>query len=113
MDDFSPAALQCRIDSFAGSVLADFDADLGDTVLDVMDRIVMATGIAELGPDGSTARPLQLSSLHRPASAEATPLAALGGRQGVQPISDIEELQGHDTDDFGPFLDAINSAHGR
>jgi len=113
MGDFSPAALRCRIDTFAGSVLADFDADLRDTVLDAMDQIVMATGIAELQPDGSTVRLLHLSSLENLPSAKMSPLVTLGRQQRVGPISDIEELQGHDTDDFGPFLDALNSARGR
>lgn len=113
MGDFSPATLRCRIDTFAGSVLADFDADLRDTVLDAMDQIVMATGIAELQPDGSTVRLLHLSSLESLPSARMSPLITLGRQQGVGPISDIEELQGHDTEDFGPFLDALNSARGR
>jgi hypothetical protein len=113
MGDFSPATLRCRIDTFAGSVLADFDADLRDTVLDAMDQIVMATGIAELQPDGSTVRLLHLSSLESLPSARMSPLVTLGRQQGVGPIGDIEELQGNDTDDFGPFLDALNSARGR
>jgi hypothetical protein len=113
MGDFSPAALRCRIDTFAGSVLADFDADLRDTVLDAMDQVVMATGIGELQPDGSTVRLLHLSSLQSLPSAKMSPLVTLGRQQGVGPIGDIEELQGRDSDDFGPFLDALNSARGR
>lgn len=113
MGDFSPAALRCRIDTFAGSVLADFDADLRDTVLDAMDQVVMATGIAELQPDRSTVRLLHLSSLQSLPSARMSPLVTLGRQQGVEPISDIEELQGNDPDDFGPFLDALNTARGR
>lgn len=113
MGDFSPATLRCRIDTFAGSVLADFDADLRDTVLDAMDQIVMATGIAELQPDGSTVRLLHLSSLQSLPSARMSPLVTLGRQQGVGPISDLEELQGQDSDDFGPFLNALNSARGR
>ncbi len=113
MGDFSPATLRCRIDTFAGSVLADFDADLRDAVLDAMDQMVMATGIAELQPDGSTVRLLHLSSLESLPSARLSPLVTLGRVQGVGPISDIGELQGNDTEDFGPFLDALNSARGR
>ncbi len=113
MGDFSPASLRCRIDTFAGSVAADFDADLRDAVLDAMDQMVMASGIAELQPDGSTVRLLHLSSLEILPSARMSPLVTLQRKQGVEPISDIGELQGHDTDDFGPFLDALNSARGR
>lgn len=113
MGDFSPAALRCRIDTFAGSVLADFDADLRDTVLDAMDQVVMATGIGELQPDGSTVRLLHLSSLQSLPSVRMSPLVTLGRQQGVRPIGDIEELRGSDSGDFGPFLDALNSARGR
>ncbi len=113
MGDFSPAALRCRIDTFAGSVAADFDADLKDTVLDSMDQMVTAAGLAELQPDGSTVRLLHLTSLESLPDARISPLATLGRQQGIGPIRDIEELQGSDTDDFGPFLDAINSARGR
>ena len=111
MGDFSPAALRCRVDTFAGSVLCDFDADLRDRVLDAMDQMVMATGIAELQPDGSTVRLLHLSSVEILPSQPMSPLATLRRQQGIAPVSDIEELFGPETDDdFGPFLDAINSA---
>jgi len=83
------------------------------SVLDAMDQVVMATGIGELQPDGSTVRLLHLSSLQSLPSAKMSPLVTLGRQQGVGPIGDIEELQGHDSDDFGPFLDALNSARGR
>lgn len=112
MGDFSPAALRCRIDTFAGSVLADFGDELRDSVLDAMDQMVMATGIAELQPDGSTVRVLHLSALERLPSARMLPLASLQRQQHVAPVSDITELQGNveDGDDFGPFLEAITSA---
>lgn len=115
MGDFSPAALRCRIDTFAGSVPADFDADLRDTVLDAMDQMVMATGIAELQPDGATVRVLHISALESLPTARISPLATLQRQQGVTEVRDIDELRGpgEDTDDFGPFLDAIRSArHG-
>jgi len=115
MGDFSPAALRCRIDTFAGSVLADFDADLRDTVLDAMDQMVMATGIAELQTDGATVRLLHISALESLPTARISPLATLQRQQGVTEVRDIDELRGHteETDDFGPFLEAIRSArHG-
>jgi hypothetical protein len=112
MGDFSPAALRCRIDTFAGSVLADFDADLRDTVLDAMDQMVMVTGIAELQPDGATVRVLHISALETLAEARISPLATLQRQQGVTEVRDIDELRGRaeDTDDFGSFLEAIRSA---
>ena len=76
-----------------------------------MDQMVMATGIAELQPDGSTVRLLHLSSVEILPSQPMSPLATLRRQQGIAPVSDIEELFGPETDDdFGPFLDAINSA---
>jgi hypothetical protein len=111
MGDFSPAALRCRIDTFAGSVLADFGADLRDAVLDAMDQLVMATGTAELQPDGSTVRLLHLSAIEILPSARLSPLATLERQQGTAPVGDIEELLGPETvEDFGPFLEAIKSA---
>jgi hypothetical protein len=112
MGDFSPAALRCRIDTFAGSVLADFGDEFKDPVLDAMDQMVMATGIAEMQPDGSTVRVLHLSALERLPSARMLPLATLQRQQGVSPVSDISELRGstEDGDDFGPFMEAITSA---
>lgn len=112
MGDFSPAALRCRIDTFADSVLGDFGDELKDPVLDAMDQMVMATGTAELQPDGSTVRVLHLSALERLPSARMLPLATLQRQQGVSPVNDIAELRGSadDDDDFGPFMEAIASA---
>ncbi len=111
MGDFSPAALRCRIDTFAGSVLADFDADLRDSVLDAMDQLVMATGTAELQPDGSTVRVLHLSALEVLPSARMSPLSTLQRQQSVAPVRDIAELRGGgaEDEDFGPFMEAISS----
>ena len=112
MGDFSPAALRCRIDTFAGSVLGDFGDELKDSVLDAMDQMVMATGTAELQPDGSTVRVLHLSGLQRLPSARMLPLATLQRQQHVSQVSDIAELRGNteDGDDFGLFIEAITAA---
>jgi hypothetical protein len=114
MGDFSPAALRCRIDTFAGSVLADFGYELRDSVLDAMDQMVMATGTAELQPDGSTVRVLHLSALECLPSARMSPLATLQREQQVAPVRDIAELRGstEEGDDFGLFMEAISSARG-
>ena len=111
MGDFSPAALRCRIDTFAGSVLGDFGDELKDSVLDAMDQMVMATGTAEMQPDGSTVRVLHLSALERLPSARLLPLQTLQRQQHVSPVTDIGDLQGNteDGDDFGPFMEAIIS----
>lgn len=112
MGDFSPAALRCRVDTFAGSVLADFGDELRDAVLDAMDQMVMATGTAEMQPDGSTVRVLHLSALERLPSARMLPLATLQRQQHVLPVSNISELRGstEDGDDFESFMEAITSA---
>jgi hypothetical protein len=112
MGDFSPAALRCRIDTFAGSVLADFGDELRDSVLDAMDQMVMATGVAEMQPDGSTVRVLHLSALERLPSSRMLPLATLQRQQQVAPVRDIAELRGgtEEGDDFGSFMEAIASA---
>jgi hypothetical protein len=80
-----------------------------------MDQMVMATGLAELQPDGSTVRVLHLSAIERLPSARMLPLETLQRQQHVTPVNDIAELQGNteDGEDFGPFIGAINSArHG-
>jgi hypothetical protein len=110
MGDFSPAALRCRIDTFAGSVLADFDTDQRDTVLDAMDQLVMARGTAELQPDGSTVRVLHLAELEILPSARMSPLETLQRQQGVAPVMDFDELVGPPIDDFDVFMEAITSA---
>jgi hypothetical protein len=111
MGDFSPAALRCRIDTFAGSVLGDFGDELRDSVLDAMDQVVMASGTAELQPDGTTVRVLHLSALSVLPSARMLPLATLQRQQQVAKVDDISVLQGStdSEDDFGLFMEAITS----
>jgi hypothetical protein len=74
----------------------------------------MASGAAELQPDGSTVRLLHLTSIETLPSAPMSPLVTLQRQQGVTPVQEIEELLGPETDDdFGPFIEAISSArHG-
>jgi hypothetical protein len=77
-----------------------------------MDQMVMATGTAEMQPDGSTVRVLHLSALERLASARMLPLETLQRQQRVSPIGNISELRGstEDGDDFESFMEAITSA---
>lgn len=110
MGDFSPATLRCRIDTYAGSVLADFDSELRDAVLDSMDQLVMASGRAEVQPDGSTVRIMHLETVQRLTEAVASPLPKLAQEQGVGPLDSIEELQGEPIDDLDDFLNAIRAA---
>jgi hypothetical protein len=63
-----------------------------------MDQMVMATGTAELQPDGSTVRVLHLSGLQRLPSARMLPLPTLQRQQHVSPVSDIAELRGSTED---------------
>ncbi len=82
-----------------------------DGVLDAMDQLVMATGTAELQPDGSTVRVLHLSAICSHPEARISPLPTLKRQQGTAPVSDIEELLGPETDeDFASFVEAIESA---
>ncbi|MFI2712223.1 hypothetical protein ACH495_19070 [Micromonospora sp. NPDC018662] len=112
MGDFSPATLRCRIDTYAGSILCDFDSDLRDAVLDAMDQVVMAEGVAELEPNGTTIHILHLSSLRRLDSSEPKSLDDLAREQGVTPVRSVEELRGAPIDDMDDFLAALRSARG-
>lgn len=112
MGDFSPATLRCRIDTYAGSILCDFDSDLRDSVLDAMDQVVMAEGVAELEPNGATIHILHLSSLRRIDSAEPKSLDDLARAQGVTPVHSLDELRGAPVDDMDGFLAALRSARG-
>ncbi|HET8658838.1 MAG TPA: hypothetical protein VFM55_07540 [Micromonosporaceae bacterium] len=112
MGDFSPASLRCRIDTYAGSVLCDFDSDLRGAVLDAMDQLVMAQGRAELDPNGSHIHILHIVDLHQVASAGVRSLDSLAREQGVRPLGSASELRGEPIDDFDEFLAAIESARG-
>lgn len=112
MGDFSPATLRCRIDTYRGSVLCDFDSDLRDAVLDAMDQVVMAEGTAELEPNGSTIHILHLSSLRRVDIAEPRSIEDLAREQGVAPVRSADELRGPELDDMDAFMAAIRSARG-
>jgi ADP-ribose pyrophosphatase YjhB (NUDIX family) len=112
MGDFSPATLRCRIDTYAGSVPCDFDSDLRDVVLDAMDQMVMAEGLAEVEPNGSRVRILHLAALRRLDTAQSKSLDELAREQGVRPIRSIEELQGAPAEDMEEFLAALRSARG-
>lgn len=109
MGDFSPASLRCRIDTYAGSILCDFDVELKDAVLNAMDEMVMATGEAQLQPDGSTVRTLHLSSLQTLPTATSTTLADLAEAQGITPLQSADELTGEPIpdDEYDAFLAAL------
>lgn len=109
MGDFSPASLRCRIDTYAGSILCDFDVDLKDVVLDAMDEMVMAAGEAQLQPDGSTIRTLHLGSLQTLPTATSTTLGELAVAQGIGPIESVDELTGDPIPDeeYDAFLAAL------
>jgi hypothetical protein len=112
MGDFSPASLRCRVDSYAGSILCDFDAELKDTVLDAMDRMVMVSGTAQLQPDGSTIRTLHMTALEALHSARSRSLGELAAAQGIGVLTSADELAGESIpdEDFQRFLHAVDSA---
>jgi hypothetical protein len=113
MGDFAPSALRCRIDTANGPITCDFDEDLRSDVLAAMDRIVVATGLAEYWPSEDRPRRLHLEGLTQVQEAEETSLDQLIREQGVQPVWDINELAGPAIDDFDEFLTTVRSVRDR
>lgn len=112
MGDFSPGTLQCRVDTYAGSVLCDFDSGLRDAVLDAMDEMVMAEGIAEVEPNGHTIRILHLTSLRPLETARPRSIEDLAREQGVTPLRSTDELRGAPVDGMEEFVAALRLARG-
>jgi hypothetical protein len=110
MGDFDPMSLRCRIDTHSGSVSCDLDDDLKDTVLDYLDELVMATGIAELQADGIAVRVLHLTDLTKIEAARFQTLDDLAAERGLRPLTDLASLRGEPIDDFDEFLGNIRSA---
>lgn len=110
MGDFDPMSLRCRIDTNFGSISCDLDDELKNTVFDLLDELVMATGMAELQADGATVRVLHLNELERVETARFHSLDDLAVEQGVQPLADLSALRGDPIDDFDEFLRSIRSA---
>jgi hypothetical protein len=110
MGDFDPMGLRCRVDTHLGSVSCDFDDDLRDSVFSLLDELVMASGIAELQPDGTTVRVLHLADLSGIENTKTKSLDQLAEEQGVQPIVSMDDLRGEPIEDFDVFLEAVRSA---
>lgn len=110
MGDFDPLSLRCRIDTHSGNVTCDLDDDLRDTVFELLDTLVIATGVAEMQPDGSTVRVLHLAELEELETSTAGSLDELARQQGVSPVDNIESLRGAPIDDFDELLAIIRSA---
>jgi len=110
MGDFDPLSLRCRIDTHAGSVSCDLGDDLKDTVLDLIDTLVIASGIAEMQSDGATVRVLHLAEIEEVATSTSGTLDDLAEEQGVHPIGDLASLQGEPIEDFEKFLEIVRSA---
>jgi RNA polymerase sigma factor (sigma-70 family) len=110
MGDLSPASLRCRIDTLSGSVLCDFDAGLRDAILDDMDQLVMASGIAEVQPDRTTIRLLHIEAISVIRESRSKALTTLAREQGIRAVDDVDDLRGEPVEDFEEFLAAIESA---
>lgn len=110
MGDFAPSSLRCRIDTTDGAVTCDFDEQLRHNVLAAMDRIVVATGLAEYWVGEERPRRLHLEALRPVEEAEERSLEQLLSEQGVQPVATIDELAGPTVDDFDEFMTAVRSA---
>jgi hypothetical protein len=110
MGDFDPMSLRCRIDTHAGSISCDLDDELKEAVFDLLNELVMASGVAELQPDALTVRVLHLTEISRIETARSRSLDSLAEEQGVQPLDSIRQLRGEDIEDFDDFLRIIQSA---
>jgi hypothetical protein len=110
MGDFDPLSLRCRIDTHSGSVSCDLDDELREAVLDLLDSLVIAQGVAEMQPDGDAVRVLHLESIEGVETAAAWSLDELAQQQGIGPLGDVEKLRGEPIDDFDSFLETLRSA---
>jgi len=110
MGDFDPMSLRCRIDTHAGSISCDLDDELKEAVFDLLDELVMASGVAELQPDDLTVRVLHLAEISKIETARSRSLDSLAEEQGVQPLDSIRQLRGEDIEDFDEFLRIVQSA---
>lgn len=110
MGDFDPLGLRCRIDTHAGSISCDFDDDLKESVINLLDALVLAAGVAELQADGTTVRVLHLTELSPVETAATKSLDQLAREQNIAPISDVSQLRGEDIEDFDTFLEIVKSA---
>lgn len=110
MGDFDPLSLRCRIDTHSGSVSCDLDDELRETVLDLIDSLVIAGGVAEMQPDGVTVRVLHLLEIEGVETSTTSSLDEIARQQGVSPLVDISQLRGEPIEDFDSFLEIIRSA---
>lgn len=110
MGDFDPLSLRCRIDTHSGSVSCDLDHELRDAVLDLIDSLVIASGVAEMQPDGVSVRVLHLLEIEGVETSAATSLDELARQEGISPLVDVARLRGEPIDDFDSFLEIIRSA---
>lgn len=110
--DFDPLALRCRVDTVDATVSCSFAQDMRGTVLDAMDSMVIASGVAEMQPDGRV-RALDLDDLTVIDEAQRRSIDQLAEEQGVQPVNDIDEfatMTDLGDDEFGSFFDKAMSA---
>ncbi|MFE7200689.1 hypothetical protein ACFU8R_10485 [Pseudonocardia alni] len=110
MGDFDPLSLRCRIDTHSGSINCDLDDDLRDTVLDLLDSLVIASGVADLHPDGVTVRILHLTDIEEIETSSPSSLDELARQQAVGPVDNFESMRGEPIDDFDDFMAIIRSA---
>ncbi|ROP39447.1 hypothetical protein [Saccharothrix texasensis] len=112
MGDFAPAALRCRVDTLSNSVPCTFDESLTDDVLNAMGAMVVATGIAELLPDGRV-RSLDLLGLTQVNEAKRASIDKLTQQQGITPlrsVTDFATVQDVSDEEFEQFIrDALSA----
>jgi len=74
--------------------------------------MVMAAGIAQLQPDGSTIRTLHLTKLESLPSAAPKTLEQLAREQGIGPVQSLDDLAGEPIPpaEFEEFLAAMGRA---
>ncbi|MCP2164544.1 hypothetical protein [Goodfellowiella coeruleoviolacea] len=110
--DFDPLALRCRVDTLDASVPCSFTEDMREPVLAAMDAMVVASGVAELQPDGRV-RSLALDDITVVDESQRHTVGQLAHAQGVEPVRVISEFATFpeiDDEDFKRFVADAMSA---
>lgn len=109
MGDFAPDHLRCRIDTTDGPIACVFDQRMRDRVLDMMDRLVVAEGMAEYWPREASPRHLELTRLLPIEEAAEPVLEDLVDDQQVQRLGRLEDLAAPDGDQLDGFVELMTS----
>lgn len=109
---FAPMALRCRIDTVDATIPCSFTGLLRESVLEAMDSMVVATGIAELQADGRV-RSVDLDDLTVIDEAKRRTVEQIAREQGIALVQDFAEfatLADMDDQEFDHFMQHAMSA---